>query len=89
MILKSMFVASVLTFVHSWYPMECCRDTDCKPVVCEELVELPDGSIKYSNYVFAKTKIKPSQDKNCHVCIFKFPTSNVGTPLCVFVLMGT
>jgi hypothetical protein len=75
---------------HSWYPQECCSENDCRPVPCEELYEQDDGGIKYNDLtfgdrIFSKEKIKPSQDRYCHVCI----GLQAGTPYCVFVMQGS
>jgi hypothetical protein len=68
---------------HSWYPVSCCHDQDCKRVPCDELVETQDG-YRYGEVTFSKSAEKPSQDRWCHVCI-----SKAGNGLCVFTLQGT
>lgn len=81
-------MGATVAFAHSWYPTECCSDQDCKPVPCDSLDETKDG-LDYINengrvYKFDKEQIRPSQDKECHVCI----SSNGITPYCVFTHQG-
>lgn len=69
MIKAGIVALSLLIPVHSWYPIECCSDNDCRPVPCDELQEQADGSVKYrDSLVFSKNQVKVSQDSNCHVC---------------------
>lgn len=53
------------------YPKNCCNDGDCKPVPCDELVEMPSGSIiwKKEGWTFQKGRVFASGDDECHVCI--------------------
>lgn len=68
-LLFSLFLVSTAP-AHEWYDPLCCSDKDCHPIAsCSELVENKDGSISWNKYKFHKNSIKPSQDKNCHVCI--------------------
>lgn len=80
-------MGATVAFAHSWYPAKCCSGTDCKPVPCDSLVELKGGDMGYVDengkaYRFAKEKINPSEDNECHVCIHA--TSD--QPLCVFII---
>lgn len=74
---------SYLIQVHHWYDPWCCNDKDCRPVPCEELIEQKDGSYKYQNYTIDKSKVKPTQDNQCHVCIFN------ETGRCAYIQYGT
>jgi len=70
--MKTLLVGILL--VHSWYPIECCTDKDCRPVPCEQIEKLGDGfvwlehSTKQKHY-FPKNRLQPSQDDVCHVCV--------------------
>jgi hypothetical protein len=59
---------------HSWYDADCCGDTDCHRVPCDEISEEPDGfhwqygPRRVDELVFARSKLRPSRDGYCHVC---------------------
>ena len=55
---------------HSWYAPECCSGYDCKPVSTEDVVETDEGW-KYlpTGNTFTKDQVRPSEDRNYHVCI--------------------
>lgn len=71
---------------HSWYGNECCNQRDCRPVPVTDLTENADGSWTYlpRQITFPKHQVKPSQDRNHHVCI----GVHSNQPLCVYVLQG-
>lgn len=78
----------VVAQAHSWYDAECCSNDDCKPVAAEEVIEtetgwkhLPTGT------EFTKDMVKPSRDRNFHVCIGKH-SWNFGKPYCIYILSG-
>jgi hypothetical protein len=84
-----MFFASALTLVpvHGWYPSSCCGGSDCRPVPCDQIVEVADGwmYLPTRNHFYA-AQVQASQDRNCHVCI----ASTVDhRSLCAFIQMGT
>jgi hypothetical protein len=39
----AMLVGATLAEGHSWYSHECCHDTDCHPVPCEEIKKITGG----------------------------------------------
>ena len=84
-------LASCKAGAHEWYDGMCCSDKDCHPIAsCSELTENADGSISWGNYTFAKERIKPSQDSQCHVCIYDSPgmfntTGSHQVPMCVYI----
>ena len=92
MFIKSIAIVSILALAHSWYPSECCSGQDCKPVPCEQIQELPNGSLKYEDLEYTRDKIKPSQDKFCHVCagssVDKYLKLNLH-PRCIFIHNNT
>ena len=36
-------LAAIPALAHSWYPLACCGNMDCFPVVCDQLVETVSG----------------------------------------------
>lgn len=84
---KYLFIFLLLTTAalgHSWYPSECCSDSDCKPIACDLLTELPNGMYSYGNVTFSKDQVKSSLDGKCHVCISEYESGNK-IPRCVFI----
>lgn len=73
---------SLVILAHSWYPDSCCAENHCHPVPCDELNELTDGSWQWYTFNFTPDKVKPSQDRYCHVC-----TMGPGG-VCAFILQG-
>lgn len=69
---------------HGWYPYVCCGDYDCKPIPCDELVEIDGGKWKYlpTGNVFQPGQVYPSQDSQCHVC----RGLQDGRSLCAFIV---
>jgi hypothetical protein len=49
---------------HSWYPVACCGNMDCFPVVCDHLMETGSGwfYVPTSN-LFKHEQVQPSQDQ--------------------------
>ena len=70
---------------HSWYPPECCSGRDCMSVRAEDMQEVDGGCWKYlpTGAKFCGAQVRPSQDKNWHVCI-----SAAGFPYCAFIQTG-
>ena len=85
MIVATLALSLVLP-VHSWYDHECCSDTDCRPVLAEDLDEVEPGVWKYlpTGNMFRGPQVRPSRDANFHVCI-----GASGTSYCVYVQSGT
>ncbi len=61
-------LTTTLALAHSWYPPECCSDSDCRPIACEDITYNEDGSATYKGMVFSKAQIKISKDYDCHAC---------------------
>jgi len=87
--MKVILLAMVTSLIpaHSWYDKTCCGDSDCHPVPCEELSELSNGDWKWQSYLFEKYRIRPSQDKSCHICLH--PTGIDRQPMCLYIQFGT
>lgn len=82
--------APTFAYAHSWYPYECCSGKDCKPVACDEIEELKDGTFRYDGVTFAKSSERPSQDSKCHVCIQDYSLGGkaMRSGRCIFMLQG-
>jgi hypothetical protein len=53
---------------HSWYPLECCHQMDCAPIVKEEgstVTTIHGTVIVPQNF----KPVRPSQDNKSHACI--------------------
>jgi len=53
---------------HSLYDSDCCQLSECRPITCSELKPQADGTIVWQGNGFRALKIRPSKDKDCHVC---------------------
>lgn len=73
-----------LILAHSWYPTECCFERHCHPVPCDEISEDTNGSLHWKNLYFDGSQIKPSRDKDCHVC-HQLENNKPVTPICIFI----
>jgi hypothetical protein len=69
--------------IHDWYPESCCGGHDCRPVPCDEIIELPNNTVQWQQYNFMYNQVHPSKDSKCHVCIHK-NTGYSEFPVCVF-----
>ncbi|HEX7960715.1 MAG TPA: hypothetical protein VF493_12400 [Terriglobales bacterium] len=85
-LLLALLLLSSEAMAHSWYPMECCHDQDCRKVPCDELVETPNGYL-FDGVTFSKAMERPSKDRWCHVCIMGSGGGRRG--LCVFTQQGS
>jgi hypothetical protein len=96
LIIGLVLLSATQVIAHDWYSLKCCSDSDCHPIAsCAELLEQPDGSIKWEGYVFSPDKIQLSHDKDCHVCIHETTQWYNGTshiekkPMCVYNHLGS
>lgn len=85
-ILALLLMTGAAALAHSWYPLSCCSNNDCRRVPCEDIAETSTGYL-YDGVTFEKSAMKPSQDRWCHVCILESGSSKRG--LCLFTLQGT
>jgi hypothetical protein len=53
---------------HSLYDQDCCQLSECRPIACNELRPQADGTIVWQGNGIRAQKIRPSKDKDCHVC---------------------
>lgn len=72
---------------HSWYPLFCCSEQDCRPVPCDELAEGRDGRLIYlpTGNRFEPAQVQPSQDSSCHICVGRYD----GRSICAFTVQGS
>jgi hypothetical protein len=82
--IKAVVIASILVLIHSWYPSDCCEEGHCEPVPCTSISELSNGDVSWNGINFPKILVRPSQDKDCHVCY----NHNSKQPYCVFLRFG-
>lgn len=83
-ILLGILLAYSISWGHSWYDSDCCSNTDCRPVACDELIEQNDGKIKYGAWTIEKPNVRPSKDSKCHICI---PQTQI--PRCAYIQQGS
>jgi hypothetical protein len=72
---------------HSWYPVRCCSDQDCRKV--DRIEPLEDGDALFhagpiSVVVPAEFMRLPSEDNHTHVCVYRIGSGEY-RPRCVFV----
>jgi hypothetical protein len=74
----------VFLLVHDWYPAWCCNGDgvhgDCRPVNCDAITETDKG-YSYDGMSIEASRVFPSPDGQCHVCIRPSPR----TPICIFI----
>jgi hypothetical protein len=61
-------ISSATVHAHSWYPIECCHNQDCAPIVKEDnhTVTTSHGTVTVPP---GFKPIRPSQDEKSHACI--------------------
>jgi hypothetical protein len=66
--LTAISILSGTARAHSWYPIECCHDNDCAPIVKEDhhTVTTSHGTVTVPQNF---KPIRPSQDSKSHACI--------------------
>jgi len=72
---------------HDWYPKECCEESHCHPVDCNEITG-NDVDMIWRGTHFPKAWVKAAPDGGCHVCIIPSITG-AGKPVgrCMFLGM--
>jgi hypothetical protein len=78
-----LFAAAVI-LAHSWYPMECCEDSHCRPAPCDQMIEQKNGDIIFNGLITVPAaRVRPSPDRRCHICVV------AGSGVCAFIHYGT
>lgn len=71
---------------HDWYPVSCCSDKDCRPLLEESgetVTELREGWRLWDGRVIARGLARLSPDQHFHIC-----ESPAKTILCFFAPPG-
>jgi hypothetical protein len=71
---------------HSWYPVSCCSEQDCRPLVEEKgetVTESTDGWRLWDGRIIARGIAKLSPDRQFHLC-----ETRTKTILCFFAPPG-
>lgn len=56
-------------FAHSWYPIGCCDDEDCRPLAAEQVELTDDGYlVKYLGVTVPYDAARVSPDGDYHIC---------------------
>jgi hypothetical protein len=64
---------TVLILIHMLYSHECCEDHHCRPVPCNEVIDLGDDGWRWRDRTFPRWTLRASPDGNCHVCVANIP----------------
>jgi hypothetical protein len=71
---------------HSWYPVACCSEQDCRPLaedIGETVTEFEDGWRLWDGRIIARGIAKLSPDRQFHLC-----ETRTKTILCFFAPPG-
>lgn len=82
--------AATTALGHSWYPWECCSETDCKPLDQTQIKFSDEGWLLPNGQFIAKGKERQSKDCSFHWCRYnEDPKTKViqpqDKPPCFFV----
>ena len=70
LLIVAALLAAIPALAHSWYPLACCGNIDCFPVVCDQLAQTGSGWLYVpTGNLFQREQVQPSQDHHCHVCL--------------------
>jgi hypothetical protein len=75
-----------VTLAHDWYPVSCCSDKDCRPLIEESgetVRESAEGWTLWDGRTIARGIAKLSPDRRFHVC--ESPAKRI---LCFFAPPG-
>jgi hypothetical protein len=62
-----------VAFAHSWYPPECCSDSDCYPLPEGSVIKAPGGYLLEGGEFVPDALTKEGKDGRYHVCRHPFP----------------
>jgi hypothetical protein len=71
-------------WAHSWYPLDCCSERDCRRIEASEVRELSYTQVLdlVTGTVVTGSKVRQSQDGDWHIC--NLFGDRKAKPLCVF-----
>src|SRR5437667_11739368 len=64
---------TLLILIHMLYSHECCDDHHCRPVPCNEVIDLGDDGWRWRDRTFPRWTLRASPHGNCHVCVANMP----------------
>lgn len=67
-------LAALLMLAHSWYPPECCSDSDCYPLPEGSVHKTEGGYLLDSGEFIPESKAREGRDGRYHICRYPFPT---------------
>src|SRR3954469_22761305 len=85
-VLTLLILGSSSALAHSWYPISCCSEQDCRPLVEEKgetVTESEDGWKLWDGRIIARDIAKLSPDRQFHLC-----ETRTKTILCFFAPPG-
>lgn len=71
-------MVEALILAHWLYSKECCDEQHCRPVPCNEIVELGEDGWRWHETIFPRLMLKLSPDGGCHIC-------TTPAPLCIYL----
>ena len=77
---------SSASVAHSWYPISCCSERDCRPLTearGESVLESPEGWGLWDGRAIPRREAKASPDGKFHLC--ENPAKRI---LCFFAPLG-
>lgn len=91
----ALLLVAAIASGHGWYEEWCCDNSHCKPVPESDVVEIAEGVWKYlpTGNIFRDEpplikRIRPSKDKNFHVCIGSTAVRSLGFSYCIYIVQG-
>jgi hypothetical protein len=84
--LAVLVLGSSSVLAHSWYPVSCCSEQDCRPLaedIGETVTEFEDGWRLWDGRMIARGIAKLSPDRQFHFC-----ETRTKTILCFFAPPG-
>ncbi len=64
-------LSSSVSVAHSWYPITCCSERDCRPLTDakgESVLESPEGWELWDGRAIPRREAKASPDGKFHLC---------------------
>jgi hypothetical protein len=71
--LMALLIAITPAWAHSWYPPECCSDSDCYPLPEGSVTKVEGGYALDTGEFIPESKAKEGKDGRYHICRYPFP----------------